>query len=65
MIVSNSLQTGRFLARSTASVDDSLFMGLVSVGICLKELGVSDVETFEISHRDWNLKQISTQKWSL
>jgi len=27
-----------------------------------KELG-SDVETFEILHRDWNLKPIFTQKW--
>jgi len=35
-----------------------------SVGISLKELGGrSDVEMFEILHRDWNLKQIFTQKW--
>jgi len=36
-----------------------------SVGIDLKELGRgygSDVEMFEILHRDWNLKPIFTQK---
>ena len=38
---------------------------LHSVGISLKELGRSgrsDVKVFEILHRNWNLKQIFTQK---
>jgi len=46
------------------NIDATFNNDKVSVGISLKELGGSNVEVFEILHRDWNLKPIFTQKWA-